>query len=185
MAERPILFADEMVRALLSGKETQTRRCLGREARHVGFIGGQGERDDPARWGYWCEDSWGRWAVLARGLDEHHAHGSVSIPCPFGVVGDRLWVRECWAALDADWRPVSHPHDIKDGPWPNVAYRVDHIDQLGDGPAHPMKWRPSIHMPRWASRLTLEITEVRVERLLVRANPWVWVLTFKRVEVKP
>jgi hypothetical protein len=225
MSERPILFAGPLVRALLDGRKTQTRRLLGREARHVGFIGGSGERDDPARWGYWCEDSWGRWAVLARGLDEHHAHGSVSIPCPFGVPGDRLWVRECWGLVRPDDPTCWHRgsvrgltrDDLRD--WA-IAYRAD-----WGANQDACFWRPSILMPRWASRLASPIVDVRVERLQAiseedaraegvepaidilvggepthRAafaalwnslasdgarwsdNPWVWALTFKRVE---
>ena len=72
-------------------------------------------------------------------------HGNV-IRCRFGVPGDRLWVREMWAY----WGSLETPA--------NVIYRAD-----GDKSA--TRWRPSIHMPRWASRLTLEVTEVRAERL--------------------
>lgn len=46
-----------------------------------------------------------------------------------------------------------------------IAYRADHIDQFGDGNVHPIKWKPSIHMPRWASRITLDVTSIRIERL--------------------
>jgi hypothetical protein len=71
--------------------------------------------------------------------------------CPYQV-GQTLWVRETWADGIAGC--------------PNgVSYRADHLDPLGDGPANPMKWRPSIHMPRWASRITLTITDVRVQRV--------------------
>ena len=74
------------------------------------------------------------------------------LKCPYGEVGSRLWVRETWAS------------DIA-GCQNGITYRADHIDPSGDGPANPIKWRPSIFMPRWASRLTLEITDIRVERL--------------------
>ena len=72
--------------------------------------------------------------------------------CPYGRPGDLLWVKETFA--------TGIP-----GCSSGVTYRADHIDQNGDGPANPIKWRPSIHMPRWASRITLEITNVRVELL--------------------
>ncbi len=134
------------------------------------------------------------------------------VQCPFGTVGDRLWVREAWQAVDADCRVVSGR--LEQNQYPNAFYKAD-------GP-NPCKWRPSIHMPRWASRITLEITGVRVERLndiseadaiaegcqcagfpasltnrgafaklwqsingddSWAANPWVWVVEFRRVEV--
>lgn len=111
MKERPILFSAPMVRALLAGTKTQTRRAL--NERHLWhFIEGQGDL----------------------GI------------CPYGQPGDRLWVREaCMSDPDrftiyrADWE----------------RYNV----------CDTMRWRPSIHMPRWASRLTLTVTAVRVERL--------------------
>lgn len=77
--------------------------------------------------------------------------------CPYGVAGDRLWVREAWAresdliAYDKGGNPIF--------------YRADHPTGLFHDSMEPMHWRPSIHMPRWASRITLEITKVRVERL--------------------
>ena len=72
--------------------------------------------------------------------------------CPFGAPGDRLWVRETFA-------------QNVPGCERGLSYRADHRDPRGDGPANPMRWRPSIHMPRWASRLTLEVTDVRVRRV--------------------
>lgn len=72
--------------------------------------------------------------------------------CPYGAPGDRLWVQETYA--------VDVPGCLR-----GLSYRADHQDPRGDGPAHPMRWRPANHMPRGASRLTLEVTAVRVERL--------------------
>jgi hypothetical protein len=153
-----------MVRALLSGAKTQTRRVVNEP--DVGFIGGHGERFDAARWGCWVDDSWGRWAVLARGLDDHHAHGSVSIPCPFGVPGDRLWVREAWGLVHpydpTDW----HRESVRGKEWPDLCDEWMRAYRAGWGSnQESCYWRPSIHMPRWASRISLEITDVRVERL--------------------
>lgn len=136
--ERPILFSGPMVRAILEGRKTMTRRVLRNPDDGVSTT-----MEDGAPLG--CDDS-GFW----------HRR-----PCPYGAVGGRLWVREAFsyaatsgydAPDDGRWTPDGH------APCP-VWYRATDEGQA-DGP-----WRPSIHMPRWASRLTLEITEVRVERL--------------------
>jgi hypothetical protein len=132
LSERPILFNAEMVRAILAGTKTQTRRPvledLGNRGEPVGshvlyFRPGE---QDPTRW---C------------GCDGLGSLGWVR--CPFGVPASRLWVRETFLACG-------------DG-------RFDYRADSTDGPA---RWTPSIHMPRAASRLTLEVTAVRVERLL-------------------
>lgn len=84
------------------------------------------------------------------------------LPCPHGAVGNRLWVRETWQ----DWCPIWDGHWCGCGSQEmrekthRPAYRAT-IDERGE----PLRWRPSIHMPRWASRITLEISEVRVQRL--------------------
>ncbi|GAA5231797.1 hypothetical protein FOZ76_14645 [Verticiella sediminum] len=126
--ERGILFSASMVRALLAGTKTQTRRALRHQVCDPGIfrMAGPGH----------CEI-----------VNEH----GVSIPgfaCPYGQPGDRLWVREAHA-LDGE----------------RVFYRAGHVEALGSGPRVDVRWRPSIHMPRWASRITLEVTGVRVERL--------------------
>jgi hypothetical protein len=135
--ERPILFSGAMVRAILAGRKTMTRRVvpIGWRGRRAGieFVGGRGMEDDPESWGY--ADEYGDYYTLANG-DPLYV-----IPCPYGQRGDRLWVRETWAA-HGDY----------------VAYRADGEDA-------GTRWRPSIFMPRWASRITLEVTGVRVERL--------------------
>lgn len=157
MAERPILFSGAMVRAILEGRKSQTRRVVkGRGSRGLPeFHGGRGEENDPSAWGWFFDgpDHHG-YEVLARGLDERHDHGLVSMPCPYGEPGDRLWVRETWA------------HDGSKAP---PLYRASwqcKRDYPGVPCEHgPDRWRPPIHMPRWASRITLEVTGVRVERL--------------------
>lgn len=139
--ERPILFSEPMVRALLAGTKTQTRRIWkmprGLEWYTSGALRGMetGDIHDPL--GPW----WG--------------HVS-EVRCPHGRPDDRLWVREAWrACAEADAVP---PRDM------DAAFRVwceaDAPHQPGAG-----KYRPPMFMPRWASRITLEITEVRVERL--------------------
>ena len=117
MKERPILFSAPMVRALLAGTKTQTRRII--KPQHLAFF----NQDAAAMLSDWNER-----------------------PLPYGQPGDRLWVRETW-------------HDASSSLHSCALYRADGID------LHWGKWAPSIHMPRWASRITLEITSVRVERL--------------------
>jgi hypothetical protein len=173
MTERPILFSGAMVRALLAGTKTQTRRVVKCRARGAPeFHGGAQDEDDPSAWGWFFDgpDHHG-YEVLARGLAQHHDHGLISAPCPYGEPGDRLWVRETWG------RGYEEPEA------PTVMFAADgesrriefescgvgsYLGAVCRGPAFtykPERWKPSIHMPRWASRLTLEVTDVRVERL--------------------
>lgn len=181
MKERPILFSAPMVRALLAGTKTQTRRMVKPQPR---ILAGE----------------------LLCWKDDALTDDQMAELCPYGQPGDRLWVREAWM----DLRGV-------DGAVGPCMYRAT----FGNAPDGG-KWRPSIHMPRWASRITLEVTGMRVERLQditrgdamaegcpfpnlqdgdspVRwyeylwraingpdswdANPWVWVVEFKRMEM--
>lgn len=198
--ERPILFNADMVRALLDGRKTQTRRVVKpKRGWPIDFVGGVGMENDPTCWGF--ENGDGEWWSLKG--DERCSQ----IPCPYGQPGDRLWVREAFAyGLCTE---------------STLAYRATHKpSDLEEGWYEPIKWKPSIHMPRWASRITLEIVSVRVERLCSisnedaisegigapldmryaaldgfkplwvsingadswDANPWVWVVEFKCVE---
>jgi len=143
--ERPILFSAPMVRALLAGTKTQTRRvCKPAEAHGLSFVV---EVPDPQERGqvYNCSHF---------GDEE----GSVLFASPYGGVGDRLWVREAWRTLNVhDHVP---PRELSGA---KVWYEAQ-----DDVPFHPTafgKLRPSMFMPRWASRLTLEVTKVYVERL--------------------
>lgn len=205
MKERPILFNAEMVKAILSGRKTQTRRMVKFPLRDVNMG---------------CELAGNELAGEVKAGDYSN--------CPLGKPGDQLWVRETWS-------------DVNNAGCPSVAYRADgEVRDLGeeDGEeADPNlekywfatwypdlingtegRWRPSIHMPRWASRINLLISGVRVERLddislhdarcegivdhhnvgqekylfsrLWRDiygeeswsdNPWVWVIEFERV----
>lgn len=129
MTERPILFSAPMVRALLAGRKTQTRRVVRHP--HVAEI---------EAW-HFNGVSW-RFGVYGEGGGAADLGG---MRCPYGVEGDRLWVRETWAKAG----------EAGDA----VEYRADNHDPRA------ARWRPSIHMPRWASRLTLAVTGVRVERL--------------------
>lgn len=141
MAERPILFSAPMVRALLNGSKTQTRRVVKPQPHHgpVGQMVNLGDAD----WAMDDGDLSGQWR------------------CPYGVAGDRLWVKETY----------SGPHALRELPpreWlvgapfqPGIWYWADGNPTDGDW----TRPKPSIHMPRWASRITLQITDVRVERL--------------------
>lgn len=186
MSDRPILYSAPMVRAILSGAKTQTRRTRGLDGvdPRGSFI--EMRRGDDGKW--------------RAAFDVRDDAGPLEVVSPFGGPGDRLWVRETWriaawrtegpkeGAMALDYRAspegtrspwVFPPSDVferlvqqssddarsalkaeqgsvrEDG---DGLYRWDHGDS-------PCRWRPSIHMPRWASRLTLEVTGVRVERL--------------------
>ena len=157
--ERPILFSGAMVRALLTGTKTQTRRVVKPQpdTAHDGepywFIGGY------RVWGYRPAP-----AVPLRA-------GGNPLPCPYGQPGDRLWVRETFIQgfpvdplTDSLQQWDADGNELPKKTW----YRADNSD-IGwiddDGWQVNVPWKPSIHMPRAASRITLEITSVRVERL--------------------
>lgn len=215
------------MRALLAGTKTQTRRAL----RMQGW--------DSVDLHEQFRDEWSPW----KDGERHH-----SITSPYGKPGDRLWVRETWADLTAAhgqrWERFDELTRLYErGRHPFYWYRADG-DQpgVGDCVSPRERWRSPIHMPRWASRITLEITDVRVQRLqdisdldaiaegvrehvypacgdhpallgyvtdadgeygaahktargayahlwdsinrevAWRTNPWVWVLTFRRIE---
>ena len=136
MKERPILFNAPMVRAILDGRKTQTRRV----AKRVNFISAGG-------------------ATMEFSDDDIRP-----VPCPYGEPGDRLWVREAF-----DFLPSGGPDEPQAC---EIVYWAtgSHEPRTAPSGYNPMiygheKVRPSIHMPRWASRITLEVTGVRVERL--------------------
>jgi hypothetical protein len=148
MKERPILFSAPMVRAIQAGTKTQTRRVVKSVGRDGGFV--LVEQESGAYWPYRSDDGETTFVTVRERGDEY-LH-EIPMCCPYGAPGDRLWARETWAQPGAVAR--SDDPVREDGP---VVYRAD-----GES-AH--SWRPSIHMPRWASRITLEVTGVRVERL--------------------
>ncbi|HBR5676010.1 TPA: hypothetical protein L9Z48_002500 [Klebsiella pneumoniae] len=219
MKERGMIFNGEMVRAILDGRKTQTRRPIKWKQTRFTEIG---EREDGSKWP-WSEDA-------EHTCDFWH-------PCPFGAVGDRIWVRETWGVVShafsddglmIDWVPDRPSTAIHEMPFGNgyysgyAIYAADGDFTWGDDDGYEdgrSCWKPSIHMPRAASRILLEITDVRVERLRSmsqddaraegviaasgpmeaglafrelwdsiygeeswKANPWVWVIEFKRVE---
>ncbi|MCE0852978.1 hypothetical protein LU689_24000 [Pseudomonas asiatica] len=141
MKERPILFSGPMVSAILEGRKTVTRRPVKIQPRSKGDIGSYG---------------------LGQPFIRHPDPTKRNPECPYGRPGDRLWVREAWAA-DAQVDSIT-PRDLSHGE--PIAYPADgSIRQTGFAMISQGRGRPSIHMPRWASRILLEITDVRVERL--------------------
>ncbi|ELE3724398.1 hypothetical protein RC581_004328 [Salmonella enterica] len=204
MKERGMIFNAEMVNAILSGRKTQTRRPIKWKQTRFTEIA---ERDDGSLWP-WAED-------CERG-------GDIWFACPYGEIGDRIWVRETFRVHSraTDVATLVYRASVRNS-WTEQTHRVPVA--VCNKPATPEKWTPSIHMPRWASHITLEITDVRVERLRGlseedaksegiipsaggvlpgweyrinfrdlwmdiygtdnwEANPWVWVIEFKRVE---
>ena len=153
MSEKPILFSAPMVRAILAGTKTQTRRLV-KPQPSIELLADYAE------------------IRATRGSDRTDAQMlSDCLLCPYGEPGTRLWVRETWmpdAPRNGEWSdtsfygcgmsPLSDIPECYRKPW-HCLYRATYegCELVG--------WKPSIHMPRWASRITLEITDVRVERL--------------------
>lgn len=141
MRERPILFNGPMVRAILAGNKLQTRRMKALEY----FSRPENDPD-----GWWCARISDGIAYMVYKQSPHER----AVRCPYGQPGDRLWARETWAfGIHA----MAAKRD-DEGPF---VYAADGTTRgrLGD------RWRPSIHMPRSACRLVVEITGMRVERL--------------------
>ena len=209
MKERPILFSAPMVRAILAGTKTQTRRLVNQEA------------PDDADGCCWIDIEGVHQFAWVIGEDQDIHPSAAQFRCPYGQPGDRLWVRETHAPQADCWGAWERWSRGDGGVGPIIHYKAS------DEQAWVDRWRPSIHMPRWASRITLEVTAVRVERLkdisaadcLAEgidlhpshhekprdslygpvqtyrdlwesingpgswyANPWVWVVEFKKLE---
>lgn len=211
MTERGMIFNADIVRAILDGRKTQTRRIMAPQP-----------ADDIERGIFPNPEAIG-WKSSLR-----HKHGSTTAHfCPYGKPGDRIWVRETFQGPLFDYDLMdSYCKDPTPFEKPEFCvYKADGVPAPefydADDKLHCC-WRPSIHMPRWASRILLEITGVRVERLQSitlgdickevgcglydfrpatygfqvweelwksiygaeswNANPWVWVIEFKRVE---
>lgn len=146
MKERPILFSAPMVRAILAGRKTQTRRIC-----------------KPQPDGYWNKATNTFSHVYQAGYMPWWQLGGINHKCPYGSPGDRLWVRETWAIASIyDHLPPSAVCiDLPKGPGrPPTKVKYPATDAING-----IRRRPSIHMPRWASRLTLEILNVCTEPL--------------------
>ncbi len=160
MTDRPILFNGAMVRAILAGQKTQTRRVVKpAHAEAFDFMGGSAEEpnDIGLNWAAATNDDGKlgkpQWLVHCADYPEE---GVIEVSAGYGAVGDRLWIRETWQAFEhgMDVYPYIPKHRPSGA---GLLYAASDCDSMG--------WRPSIHMPRWASRITLEIIGVRVERL--------------------
>lgn len=140
--ERPILFSSPMVRAILDGRKTQTRRIM-KPQPEIGIP------DEHIAWTAWNES----WSTH----DSRDPDPSVvdEWMCPYGYVGQHLWVRETWGMVRYC---LPQSTNTKGAPQKLVYAAGDPVEK-------PVKWKPSIHMRREYSRITLEITGVRVERL--------------------
>lgn len=137
MKYKPMIFTTETVKAILEGHKTQTRRPV--KGKHLELLL-NGEHDTPEKF---YQDKYG---------DSH----SLTDICPYGQVGDRIWVKETFQ-YDDGWRIA---YKASPETWPTDKNGVT------DGSGWMCwDWRPSIHMPRWASRIALEITDIRVERV--------------------
>lgn len=148
MRERPILFTDPMVRAVLTDQKTQTRRALKRQPpADTEWFSTWHHPKDSSGLHYWA----GRGGEL---LD-------FALCCPYGNPGDRLWVREAFDPI--------YPQDphYNSGRAIEFDYRAtyQHGFRLGDHIGIKKTWKPGIHMPREGSRIALEVTRVRIERL--------------------
>jgi len=207
MKEHPILFSTDMVKAILEGRKTMTRRVIKPQPTDAGL-----------EFATACEGEFSAWQDDGLNLDEHSEDGGpCQRICPYGQVGDRLWVRETFVLTN--YQTPVYRADFKDVNgyyWSSIASDPKDV-----------KWKPSIYMPRWASRINLEITEIRVERVQEiseegakaegiealkpsmccytnrycfevlwesinakrgyswEANPWVWCISFKRTDEIP
>ena len=152
MKSRPILFNAHMVRALLDGTKTQTRRLL--------KIQPEGCEWQCGAYSPTVIDKYGDDCAGAEIFGAYTTDGEWSQACPYGQPGDQLWVRETWGVLYEQFINDSHEPTF---------WRADYSDSdLAEQKAGTLwlpRWRPSIHMFRNRSRITLEITNVRVERL--------------------
>jgi len=151
--ERPILFSGPMVRAILGGRKTQTRRVVKPQPPKEFLTGDVAAITNGERWSL----------SKMPGRKAWHPDPHPGILCPYGQPGDRLWARETWGAHFM-WNGVP-PAQIPNDGRTCLFYKADGAIVRGCESSQVTKWRPSINMPRWASRITLEITGVRVERL--------------------
>lgn len=152
MRERPILMSGPMVRALLEGRKTQTRRIVKPQPHEdCGAI-------EVGRYHPTVVDRHGDEQPGAEIFGAYSLDGDWGAKCPYGAPGDRLWVREAWIEYDKTGYVV----DPTQG---RFVYRADCAPGTFASDGIWWKWKSSIHMPRWASRLTLTLTDVRVERV--------------------
>jgi len=222
MKERGVIFNAEMVRAILDGQKTQTRRIIQSAAKNMQARGHEviSHREPGDKWYgdhvYSMRDRSGVW--------QDFTNEEFLAKCPFGQPGDRIWVREAFRVMGCATDVARLMYKASERNSFTESTRTVPVASCTKQPSQ--KWTPSIHMPRWASRITLEITDVRVERLNSiseedaraegcagghdsipdyhysatphehfhhvwtsiygaeswQANPWVWVIEFRRVD---
>lgn len=240
--ERPIIFSAESVRAILDGRKTQTRRVAKTGEEKYGWTPCRPAEWYTSS----AIDRDGMLIPGKEVFGVYNDDGDCACPCPYGAPGDKLWVKEKWlftalSSNDCDCAvgysdgtqsptiDIFHEcddetrdryfredaEDCKKAGWLQDADGIFHNPNEDDG-TNPARWRSPLFMPRWASRLTLEIVNVRCERLndisdddyhaegydvlsdFVEtwdklnskrgcgwySNPWVWILSFKKVEEK-
>ncbi|EMQ4303646.1 hypothetical protein WG886_004352 [Yersinia enterocolitica] len=153
MNEKPILFNAEMVNAILSGRKTQTRRIISEKTLHLFDVAASAGECHPLE------------------LCDERSQSYYLEFCPLGKPGDQLWVREEWQVIhdyvdehgNVDERRFARSIPKQRGNYWHPVYAASWGDESREDRGFP--WRPSLHMPRWASRINLLITGVRVERL--------------------
>jgi hypothetical protein len=154
MTERPILFSAEMVRAILDGRKTQTRRVMKVQPTPDAWV--TVEHYHPT-----VIDRHGDMQPGKEIFGAHWDGGDAGLRCPYGAPGDTLWVREGFAVQPELWADNHGPQPIH--------YTADQVIGFAGKPdqrqIEDYRSKPSIHMPRWASRITLEVKGVRAERL--------------------
>jgi len=154
VTDRPILFRPEMVRAILDGRKTQTRRKMKVQPHPDSIVTVE----------HYHQTVIDRHGDMQPGPEIFGAHwndGEQGLRCPYGQPGDTLWVRESFAVQPELWADNHGPQPIH--------YTADQVIGFAGKPdlrqIEDYRSKPSIHMPRWASRITLRITNIRVERL--------------------
>lgn len=172
MKERPILFSAPMVKAILEGRKTQTRRIMKPQPDHLQVYDFKGKRLYDGENRLWCWNG-----HVSEDLQSIEAF--LRDRCPYGVSGDHLWVRETWTLIPNDMRgrdlsvayraggesKVHKGEDVYGAPGSALVHMTIGCDLAEYDNGNWGVWRPSIHMPRLASRLTLEVVSVKVERL--------------------
>ncbi|BAS55290.1 hypothetical protein LBWT_11960 [Leptolyngbya boryana IAM M-101] len=167
MKERPILFSGAMVCVILRNEDPKT------ETRRLNQLKAINQSPDSYTLIHTSIEMKRNGDIVTIAKFQHKSSGEiVYVPCPHGKPQDRLWVKETfWVEQDSEWDEWSHKTyyssiDLKTDNWADVKYVATNPDFSGhDGISTLYEKRPSIFMPRWASRITLEITDIRVERL--------------------
>ncbi len=171
MKARPILFSGPMIQALLAGRKTQTRRIIKQQPQGHHWASLPGYQLHVTTPMEFTNGKIGIRYFHSIPQNRERDYDGPYVYCPYGKPGNLLWVRETTAVRSSGWNSET-------GHWYCVDYaaggvgcgiRHGHAPSFFPSRSHNangvLRWQPSIHMPRWASRLTLRITDVRVQRL--------------------